>query len=139
MRKLCIFIASFMLALSVSAQRNSNRISMGVGALYERGLDATLAYEHEAKHHTLWEFFVNVYLKWKECGACEHVCPESFWRNYRTWEVGVAYKPCVVRGKNHFGNARIGVGGGSDTNHFMGGLHVGYEHNYALRKGWYLY
>ena len=29
------------------AQSNSNRISLGVGALYERGFDATISVEHE--------------------------------------------------------------------------------------------
>ena len=49
---------------------------------------------------------------------------------------GVAYKPCVVRGRNHYGNLRIGASGGSDTKRFLGGIHLGYEHNYVLRSGW---
>lgn len=134
-----LLLTTLTLPLASYGQRNNDRISLGVGALYQRGLDATLAFEHETKHHNMWEFFGNAYLKWYECETCNHVCPESFWKEYRTWEVGVAYKPCVARGKNHFGNLRLGVGGGSDTNHFMGGLHVGYEHNYALRKGWYMF
>lgn len=121
------------------SQRNSNRISFGVGALYERGLDATLSYEREVNNHNLWEVFANAYLKWDKCSVCNHVCPESFWNNYQTFEVGAAYKYCIIRRKNHFGNVRIGVGLGTDTEHFVGGLHLGYEHNYALRKGWYLY
>ena len=48
---------------------------------------------------------------------------------------GVAYKPCVVRGRNHYGNLRIGASAGSDTNKFLAGIHVGYEHNYVLRSG----
>ena len=40
------------------AQSNSNRISLGVGALYERGFDATISVEHETKNRrtrqTLW-------------------------------------------------------------------------------------
>ena len=67
------------------------------------------------------------------------MCPESFWKNYRTWGVGVAYKPCVWRGRNNHGNLRIGASAGSNTDKFLGGIHVGYEHNYALRKGWGLY
>ena len=53
--------------------------------------------------------------------------------------VGAAYKPCVVRGRNHHGNVRIGASVGSNTDKFLGGFHVGYEHNFALRKGWFLY
>lgn len=61
----------------------------------------TVAYEHEMNYRHVWEFFANGYLQWTECASCDHVCPESFWRNYRTYGFGVAYKPCVVRGRNH--------------------------------------
>ena len=57
----------------------------------------------------------------------------------RTILLGAAYKPCVVRGRNHYGNVRIGASVGSNTDKFLGGFHVGYEHNFALRKGWVLY
>ena len=132
-------VSSF--SLSSYAQSHSDRITFGMGLLYERGLDAdaTLAWEHETKYHNAWEYFVNGYLKWDECESCGHVCPESFWKNYRTWGVGVAYKPCVWRGRNNYGNLRIGASAGSNTDKFLGGIHVGYEHNYALRRGWVLY
>ena len=140
MKKLFAIIAilgSF--SLSSFAQSHSDRITFGMGLLYERGLDATLSWEHETKYHNAWEYFVNGYLKWDECESCGHVCPESFWKNYRTWGVGVAYKPCVWRGRNNHGNLRIGASAGSNTDKFLGGIHVGYEHNYALRHGWFLY
>lgn len=54
-------------------------------------------------------------------------------------EIGAAYKPCVARGRNNYGNLRIGASAGSDTDKFVGGLHVGYEHNFALRHGWELF
>ena len=109
---LCVSITSF-------AQSNSDRISFGVGALYERGLDATLSWEHETKYHNAWEFFANGYVKWDNCESCGHVCPESFWKNYRTWGVGAAYKPCVWRGRNNYGNLRIGASAGSNTDKFI--------------------
>lgn len=55
MMGLCMTVASF-------AQSHSDRISLGVGALYERGLDATLAWEHETRYHNAWEYFFNAYL-----------------------------------------------------------------------------
>jgi len=88
-------------ATNAHAQRNGGRLSLGVGLLYENGMDVTLAYEHEMNYRHAWEFFANGYLKWTECKSCGHICPESFWRNYRTYGFGVAYKPCVVRGRNH--------------------------------------
>ena len=139
--KRLLLMLTLILSISIvsSAQQNANRVLIGVGALYERGMDATIAVEHETKYHNAWEFFANGYLKWDECESCGHVCPDSFWRNYRTWGLGVAYKPCVARGRNNHGNLRIGASAGSNTDKFLGGVHVGYEQNYALRKGWMLY
>lgn len=71
--------------------------SLGAGLLYKNGLDVTLAYEHEMNYRHAWEFFANGYLQWAECESCKHVCPKSFWQNYRTYGFGVAYKPCVTR------------------------------------------
>ena len=140
MRKtLILMFACMCLAFSANAQRNSGRLSLGVGLLYRNGMDVTFSYEHEMNYRHAWEFFANGYLQWAECGPCGHICPESFWRNYRTYGFGVAYKPCVVRGRNHYGNLRIGASAGSDTTKFLGGLHFGYEHNYVLRSGWTLY
>lgn len=127
------------MAAGVDAQSGGGRVALGTGLLYERGWDLTLAYEHETRYHRAWEYFGNVYLKWDECASCKHVCPESFWRNYRSYGLGVAYKPCVVRGRNHHGNVRLGASAGSDTKEFLGGIHVGYEHTYALRGGWQLF
>ena len=121
------------------AEDRTTRVNFSTGLLYERGWDATLSVERETRYHNAWEYFANVYLKWEVCPSCGHVCPESFWNNYRTWGIGAAYKPCVARGRNNYGNLRIGASAGSDTDKFVGGLHVGYEHNVALRHGWGLF
>ena len=140
MKKVILMAMLLIVTLTSSyAQDGSNRISLGTGILYERGLDLTLSYEHETKYHNAWEYFGNVYLKWDECASCGHVCPDSFWKNYRTYDFGIAYKPCVVRGRNNHGNVRIGASVGSDTDKVIGGIHVGYEHSYALRAGWQIF
>ena len=99
-------------ASGTSAQSsNRNRLMLGCGALYERGFDATVAYEHETKYHHAWEYFATGYLKYRDDPAAGHVTEKSFWDSYNTWHVGIAYKPCVSRGRNHHGNARLGVVG----------------------------
>ena len=98
-KTIILMLACMCVFMNASAQRNSGRLSLGVGLLYENGMDVTLAYEHEMNYRHAWEFFANGYLKWTECKSCGHICPESFWRNYRTYGFGVAYKPCVVRGR----------------------------------------
>lgn len=133
-----LFSLSF-ICIKMNAQTNSNRIILGIGALYERGFDATIGLEHECKHHNAWEYFINGYIKYGKDPKAGHITKDSFWKNYRAWSAGVAYKPCVFRGKNHYGNLRVGGSCGSDTDEFLGIVHAGYEHNYSLRKGWQIY
>ena len=120
-KTIILTLACVCFALSANAQRGSGRFSLGAGLLYRNGMDLTLAYEHEVNYRHAWEFFVGGYLQWTECASCGHICPESFWRNYRTYGL------------------RIGASAGSDTERFLAGLHFGYEHNYVLRSGWMLY
>ena len=138
-RILMIFVAVLAVSATAFAGDRDGRVSFGIGLLYENGLDATLSYERENAYHNAWEFFGNVYLKWDKCDDCGHVCPDSFWKNYRTWSVGAAYKPCVFRGKNNHGNLRLGGSVGSDTHEVIGGIHAGYEHSYVMRGNWQLF
>lgn len=143
MRKRMFMLAMLLAAITsvtfAQSSSNVNHLSLSMGALYERGLDATLSYEHETRYHHAWEYFVNGYVKWAEDPAAGHVTKQSFWQNYFTYNIGLAYKPCVVRGRNHHGNLRIGVSGGSDTEKIIGAAHLGYEHTYALRNGFCLF
>ena len=138
-RKILIAAAAVVCAISVSAQRNATRISACTGVLYERGWDATVSLKHESQGHNAWEFFANGYLKWEECEFHQRVCARSFWYSYRTYCFGAAWKPCVARGRNHYGCMRLGGSLGSDTHEVIGGIHAGYEHSYALPHGWFLY
>lgn len=132
---LCTFFASRAMAQS----SNMNHLLLSVGASYERGLDATLAYEHETRYHNAWEYFAMGYLKYEDDPDAGHITKKSFWHSYNSWHIGIAYKPCVSRGRNHHGNVRIGISGGSDLDKFVGGIHAGYEHSFALRHGWELF
>lgn len=140
-----VFLAVAMLAATVTAnaQRHGNHLGVGVGALYERGLDATVFVEHEMQHLNTWEYFVSGYLKWDDDAESGHATKQSFWRNYRTWTVGIAYKPCVIRNvncdKNNYGSLRIGGGIGSDAHEVIGIVTAGYEHDFVLRHGWRLF
>ena len=125
---------------SASAQNRTNHINIGVGYMLESTMDATLSFEHETKYHNSWEYFATASLKYDECADCGHICTDSFWHNYNTIGGGIAYKPCVMRGRNNHGNLRIGASGNwSSESKFVTGLHLGYEHDYALQSGWNLY
>ena len=131
---LAVMFVSTMPATAQST--NINRAMLSVGALYERGLDATVAYEHETRYHGAWEYFATVYLKYEKDEVSGHYTKKSFWKSYNTWHIGAAYKPCTSRGRNHHGNLRFGASVGSDRNEILGAIHAGYEQSYALKGGW---
>lgn len=125
---------------SANAQSRTDHICLGVGYMIKNTMDATVALEHETKYHNSWEYFMSASVKYDDCSQCGHICNESLWNNYNTIGVGVAYKPCVSRGRNHHGNLRIGTSADlSSTKSLVAGIHTGYEHSYALRSGWNIY
>ena len=140
MKRLLIIMA---MAVAITfpsfAQSGSNRVMVGVGALFVRGFDATISIEHEISNHNAWEFFVNGYLQYSVDKEAGHVTTKSFWNDNHTWGAGAAYKLCVYKGKNHYGSLRLGASCGSDTKKFVGCALVGYEQNFVLRRGWQVY
>ena len=135
---LLAFLLSLMVPTASSAQQsaNYNHLHLAVGALYERGLDVTVGYTHETRYQNAWEYFANFYLKYADDPLAGHITKDSFWNSYNSWLLGIAYKPCVSRGRNWHGNFRIGALCGSDTKKIIGGATVGYEHTFALYSGW---
>ena len=130
MRKIVLLLAVSLFSLQgVYAQGSSNvnHLNLCVGALYERGLDATLSYEHETKYHHSWEYFANAYIQYDTDPEAGHITKESFWHNYFTYNLGIAYKPCVIASL------------GSDTEKVIGAGHIGFEHSYDFRRGWSLF
>ena len=138
-KTIILILACVCIAASASAQRGSGRLSLGVGLLYKNGMDATLAYEHEINYRHAWEFFANGYLQWARCASCnisarihsgETIAPTA-----SVWPTS----PVSPGDATTTAACRIGASAGSDTRKFLGGLHFGYEHNYALRAGWTIY
>lgn len=125
-----------LLSLSAMGQTHGDHLMFGIGASYPNGMEATLAYEYEMNYHSAMEYFANYYNKYKTDPEAGHVTRKSFFHDYNIWNIGLAYKPCVTRGRNHHGNIRIGVSGGSDLHKFVGVGTLGYEHTFNLYNGW---
>lgn len=136
MKKILLIANLVFVCSRLVAQTNDNHLLFNVGILYERGVEATMAYEHGSRYHNAWEYFGTYYIKYDEDPEAGHITKDSFWNNYKSWTLGVCYKPCVTRGRNHHGNFRLGLSMGSDTEEFIGIAHVGYEHTFALYHGW---
>lgn len=122
-----------------NAQTHGDHLMLGLGASYPSGLEANLAYEHETDYHSAWEYWGSYYIKYEKDPEVGHITNDSFWHNYNTWLLGIAYKPCVSRGRNYHGNLRIGGSGGSDLEKGIGAINLGYEHTYNLYNGWSVY
>ena len=138
MKAMMMATAMMAVSLSMTAQ-NQKSVNLTIGVLYPQTADLTISYEAGTKHHHAWEVFMNAAAKWKDCPSCGHICAESFWKQSTTWGIGMAYKPCVTRTRNAYGSLRLGGSLGSDRHEVVGGIHAGYEHDYALRRGWRLY
>ena len=131
MRRIFMFAVVLLSTVLVKAQDNSNRIGVGLGGFYRPAASATLFLEHETYYHNAWEFFASGSMKLDDI--------ENLGTNYRCWGVGAAWKPCVYRARNRYGSARIGVILGAAPTDFLAGIHAGWQHSYAMRRGWQFY
>ena len=131
MRRIIMIAVILFATVSARAQDNSNRIGLGVSGFYRPAASASLFWEYETHYHNAWEFFATGSLKLD--GLTD---PGS---NYRCWGVGAAWKPCLFRARNRYGSARIGASLGAAPTAFLAGIHAGWQHSYALRRGWQFY
>lgn len=135
MMKRLFLLMALAVALSlqpVSAQGRSDRLGMGAGIMVSPAADATVFWEHETRYHNAWEVFAEGYLKYDVNGS-------GLRGSYGCWGVGAAWKPCILRSRNRYGNMRMGVSCGSNTDDFVAGIHLGFERSYVLHHGWRLY
>ena len=131
MRRILMIAVVLLSTVLVKAQDNSTRIGVGLVVFYRPAASATLFCEYETHYHNAWEFFASGSMKLDDI--------ENLGTNYRCWGVGAAWKPCVYRARNRYGSARIGVSLGAAPTDFLAGIHAGWQHSYALRKGWQFY
>ena len=54
-----LLLATAVLSLTVHAQTHGDYLMLQTGASYPNGLEATLAYEHETRYHSGWEYFAS--------------------------------------------------------------------------------
>ena len=58
-RMMAILVIAFVCVGTLHAQSHGNHIMLGVGGSYPRGVEATIAYEHETEYHSAWEYFAS--------------------------------------------------------------------------------
>ena len=128
MRRILMIAVVLLSTVLVKAQDNSNRIGVGLGGFYRPAASATLFWEHETHYHNAWEFFAEGRVLFPD----DLSQVSQLWDiSGKQWGVGAAWKPCVYRARNRYGSARIGVS--------LAGIHAGWQHSYAMRRGWQFY
>lgn len=110
--------------LQLRAQNGYTRLSISGGLLHKDAATATIALEFGKEYHSYTEVFADVY-KNNEDGS----------KNYLA---GAAYKPNITRSRNTYLNFRAGAGIGSDTDHVIGGLQLGFEGGYIFPRNFVL-
>ena len=110
MRKIILLFTACLFSFQgIHAQNSSNvnHLNLCVGALYERGFDATLSYEHETKYHHSWEYFANAYIQYDTDPDAGHIGFEHSYDFRRGWSLFWQVKEDIVlRGEDLF---RTGV------------------------------
>ena len=136
MRRILMIAVVLLSTVLVKAQDNSNRIGVGLGGFYRPAASTTLFWEHETRYHNAWEFFVEGRLLFPvDLSQVSQLWDSSG----KQWGVGAAWMPCLFRARNSYGSARIGVSLGAAPADFLAGIHAGWQHSYALRRGWQFY
>ena len=134
MRRILTLIIALTACLAPAlAQNNWDRIGIGAGVGYSPKADAVLFWEHETKYHNAWEVFLAGSL------ALDNLKGNLWTDNTKAWGAGAAWKPCGYRARNRYGSARIGVSLGAAPTDFLAGIHAGWQHSYAMRRGWQFY
>ena len=90
MKRMSLMVLLAMVFAAAIGQNNINHLNMSVAALYERGMDATLSYEHETRYHNSWEYFMNGYIQWDKDPEAGHVTTDSFWRRMSVMSTPIA-------------------------------------------------
>ena len=134
-----LVLACVCFVVNANAQRNSGRLSFGVGLLYENGMDMTLAYEHEMNYRHAWEFFSQWLYKMGRMRLMRPCLPGIFLAELSHLRLRRGLQALCGAWTQPLRQSAYRSFGREQYEKFLAGIHVGYEHNYVLRSGWTLY
>lgn len=66
--------------LQADAQTHVDHVMIDIGASYPKGLEGTIAYEHEMNYHNAMEYFASYYIKYDKDPEAGYVTKNSFGR-----------------------------------------------------------
>lgn len=95
--------------------------------------DVSLGYEFEGRYHKAWELNLDLATAYVVCPIDKVVCTKSFF-DYRSFGIGIAYKPEISKGKNSLLRWKIGANIGANEDGFQAGIVGGLEYSYCFKN-----
>lgn len=131
--KKILFVFLLIFSVNTYAGNGEKFLSISGGYQYKRTVNTLISLEFEKNYHNSYEFYVDLSTRYKTCSDCNKICSESFF-DYRTFGVGAAYKPAIMRGKNSVFRFRVGADLGANETHFQAKITAGLEYSYSFRN-----
>jgi len=95
--------------------------------------NVTLGLELEGKYHNAWELNLDLATAYVVCPT-DHVVDSKSFFDYKSFGIGVAYKPVLSRAKNSLVRWRIGANIGANDNGFQTAITGGIEYSYSFKN-----
>lgn len=133
-----VLIVTLSFSLKLFAGDGDKHLSIAGGWQYKNTVNALVSLEFETKYHNSWEVYVDLSNAYAKCPDHNKIDSKSFW-DYKTFGMGVAYKPTFWRGKNSTLRWRVGADIGANQKGFQASVDIGIEYNYALKNGMQLF
>jgi len=134
MKKIIFLIMISFISLKSMAGDGDKFFNISGGWQWKNTVNAVVGLEFEGKYHNAYELYIDLATAYDKCPVCNKVCSDSFW-SYKTFGIGVAYKPTISRGKNSNLRWRFGADLGANRKGFQASIDIGLEYSYSFRNG----
>lgn len=134
MKKVLVIISAALFSLKSFAGDGDKFLNLSGGYQWKNTVNLLVGFEAETKYHNAWELYFDLSTAYTTCPTCYKVCSKSFW-DYKTFGLGIAYKPSLYRGKNSVVRWRIGADIGANRKGFQASIDLGIEYSYSFRNG----
>lgn len=109
-------------------------LNISGGWQWKNTVNAIIGFEAETKYHNAYELYVDLATAYEICPQHGVVDSKSFW-TYKTFGIGLAYKPSMWRGKNSTVRWRFGADLGANRKGFQASIDLGLEYSYTCKNG----
>jgi len=126
MKKIIIILIGVLSAISVQtyAQQGYNYIYGQAGISYRQTYDFKIGVDIPNKYNNSWDISVRL-----------NFDPDNHQEYFNAYLLGLAYKPCLLKGIDNMFRANFGLGAGTDLNKFLLVPGAGVEYIHSIGFG----